>query len=445
MKKQCFLILMGLSIFSSAQAVDLFTVYRQALESDPVLQQADANRKANKEAVPQSVAGLLPALSSSANTTDTRISQQGGSFSSNGFSAAGNQHSYELSLQQPLFNFQSWMQLRAANNSSKQADATYNAALQDLIIRVSTAYFTVLEAQDNLRFISAQKKAVGDQLKQIKDRYEVGMATMTDVYQAQANYDSLNAQEISAQNNIMNSFESLRQITGRTYNQLDLLQDKLPLANPHPENAALWIHAGEHNNWTLIASHYAEQAAKENIRVNYAGHFPTVNAVGQYQNGNGPALGMSTPSNAWSSNVGLQLNVPLFQGGAVVSKTRQAQDQYLSASDQMEITHRQVILQAQEAYNNVMAGISKVEADRIAVTSAKSALESTDAGYKAGTKTILDVLTAQQNLFQSQATLSSDQYSYILSTLALKQAAGSLNAGDVIAINRLLKHPEKLT
>ena len=442
MKRILFLLLTG-GIATNAYATDLYTVYQQALRCDPVLAQADADRNAIQEGVPQSRAGLLPTLSSSANVDDLRNSEQdrrdnfGNGIRSGG---AGNQHSYTLSLSQPLFNFQNWMLLRAAKSTAKQADATYNAALQSLIIRVTTAYFNVLQAQDNLRFIKANKKAIGDQLKQIRERYQVGMATMTDVYQAQANFDSLNAQEIAAQNTVMNNFEALRQITAQSYTELDPLKPGFTLINPQPENSQQWVHAGEKNNWTLLASRYAEQAARENIRVNYAGHFPVVAATGTYQNGNGPAVGVNTNNNAWASDVGVEVTLPLYQGGLVMSKTRQAQDQYLSASDQMIAVHRLVIFQTQEAFNNVMAGISKVNADRIAITSAQSALDSIQAGYQAGTKTILDVLTAQQNLYQAESNLSADQNTYILSTLALKQAAGSLSAGDVLAVNRWLDH-----
>lgn len=428
---------------SNAHATDLFTVYQQALKCDPVLAKAEATRNADQEGVPQSRAALLPTLSSLANVTDLRNSEQNGGNNGNGLrggSLGGNQHSYTLALSQSLFNFQNWMSLRAAKNTAKQADATYNAALQDLIIRVTTAYFNVLGAQDNLRFIKANKNAVGDQLKQIKERYQVGMATMTDVYQAQANYDTLNAQEIAAQNNVMNNFEALRQITGQRYQQLDPLRAGFDLVSPQPANSQQWIRAGENNNWTLLASRFAEQAAKETIRVNYAGHFPTLDATGRYQNGNGPAVGVNTNSNAWATSVGLEVKLPLYQGGLVMSKTRQAQDRYLAASDDMIAAHRLVVFQAQQAFNNVMAGISKVKADRIAITSNQSALDSIQAGYQAGTKTILDVLTAQQNLYQAESTLSTDQNTYILSTLTLKQAAGSLNANDLLAVNRWLEH-----
>jgi len=442
--QRCCLFISGLVLFSSVYASDLWSVYQQALASDPTIMQADATRKANREALPQSAATLLPSLNGTADTQSSHFSQPQFIATNSGTgrntSSTLNSHGYGLTLTQPLFNFQNWMQVRAASAISKQADATYNAALQDLIIRTATAYFNVLQAQDTLLYTNAQKTAVGDQLKQIRARFQVGSATMTDVYQAQANFDSLNSQSITAQNNVANSFEALKQITNRNYTSLDTLKGPFPLISPQPNSGQAWITSAEYHNWSLLADHYAAMSAKENIRVNYAGHFPTINAVGSYERGNNNELGFGTSGAQWKSSAGLQMNVPIFQGGLVVSKTHQAQDQYLAAIDQMESTHRKVILQTQESFNNVISGISKIKADRATVISAQSALDSTNAGYKAGTKTLLDVLTSVQNLYQAKAVLSSDQYAYIINTMTLKQAAGSLNSQDILAINRWLNH-----
>jgi outer membrane protein len=417
-------------------------VYQQALENDPILQAAKATRDANMEALPQSVAALFPNIGATAQTTSVHTSPQnfGGTGVSGGVrrdDESYNQHDYTLTLTQPIFNFQTWMQVRASNDAAKQAQANYNAAQQDLIIRVSTAYFSVLNAQDTLEFTTAQERAVQNQLKQIKDRYQVGLDTMTNVYQAQADYDSLVAARIAAQNAVLNNMEALRSITGRTYISLTPLSHNIPLLTPNPANPEDWIAAGEKNNWKLLSARYASLAAKENIRVNYAGHFPTVNAVGSYQNGNDVGVAPSSQTQ-WESQVGVQVSLPLFQGGAVVSRTRQAQDQYVAASDQMESSRRQVILQVEQAFNNIMAGISKIEADRIAVTSSVSALDSTEAGYKAGTKTLLDNLTSVQNVYQAKTNLAADQYSYLNNTLLLKEAAGSLCGSDIVAVNHWL-------
>lgn len=444
MKKVFFGVITSLVFVKSAYADDLLAVYQQALENDPIIHAAKATRDATMETYPQKLANLFPNIGATGNTTSVHTSLPSpnndpitpGIVISN--DQYYNQHDYTITLTAPIFNFQNWMQVRAASDTAKQAQATYNAALQDLIIRVAAAYFNVLNAQDTLAYTKAQKAAVENQLNQIKQRYEVGLDTMTNVYQAQANYDGLVAESIAAQNTVANNLEALRAITGRTYTDLAPLSHQVPLLMPTPANSQEWIMAGEKNNWTLWASRYAALAAKENIRVNYAGHFPTVNAVGSYQNGND--VGVAPPNETqWKSQVGVQVSLPLFQGGSVVSQTRQAQDQYIAASDQMESARRQVVLQTQQAFNNVVADISKIEADKIALTSSLSALDSTQAGYKAGTKTLLDVLTAQQNVYQARTNLSSDQYSYINNTLMLKQASGSLVGTDVVAINHWLE------
>ncbi len=442
MKKILFGVVTSLVFVKCAYADDLLQVYQQALENDPVIQAAKATRDASMEALPQSVATLLPNIGATAQTSSVHTSERAASFAAGGRGAGDdnsfNQHDYTLRLTQPIFNFQSWMQVRAASAASKQAQATYNAALQNLIVRVATAYFNVLNAQDALQYTAAQEAAVANQLKQIKERYQVGLDTMTNVYQAQADYDSLVAARIAAQNNVQNNMEALRVITGRTYDSLKPLSSEVPLISPEPASPELWIEAGEKNNWTLLAARYATEAAKENIRVSYAGHFPTVNAVGSYQNGNDVGVAPVNKTQ-WESDVGVQVSLPLFQGGAVVSQTRQAQDNYVAAGDQMESSRRQTVLQVQQSYNNVVAGISKIDADKIAVTSSASALDSTQAGYKAGTKTLLDVLTAEQNVYQARTNLAADLYSYINNTLALKQAAGSLSGADVVGVNHWLE------
>lgn len=439
MKKIFFIAVMILS--TPVYAIDLLSVYQQALENDPILKQAGAERDATKETFPQSRAALLPNLSASANTAFTRTSA-GRVNSITGLREGDgyNNHSYGIKLSQPILAVSSWMNLRSASDIAKQADATYAAALQDLIIRVASAYFNVLQAQDNLRYTQAQKVATGTQLKQIKERYEVGLGTMTDVYQAQASYDALTAQEISAKNDIANSLEALRQITGKNYASLVPVHEKFPFVMPEPNDPLQWINAAEKQNWILRAAHYAQLSARENVHANYAEHLPTVAAVGQYQKGNNLSSRLiSTNQEQWASTVGVEVNLPLFQGGYQVSKVREAQDKYASANDHLEATHRQVILETQQAFNNIIASISKIQADQLAITSAQSALDSTRAGFKAGTKTVLDVLTAEQNLYHAQTNYSTDQYAYIINTFTLKKAVGVLCTADVQQINQWLQ------
>ena len=287
----------------------------------------------------------------------------------------------------------------------------------------------------------AQKQANLESLQQITARYEVGLETKTDVDQAQASYDGLVAQEISANNSVTNSMEALRQITGQTYTSLAPLKENMPLINPAPINLDIWVNAAEQKNLTLLAARYAVQAQHEFVRANFADNFPTVDAVGTYQHLAQPnSITNTLPGrqNLNQSTAGVQVTIPIISGGLTVAQTAQAEDNYVLSSDQMEQTHRQVIFNTNQSYNNVMANISKIKADRLAITSNMSALNAIQAGFQAGTKTLLDVLTAQQNVYQAETTNYQDQFNYILSTLALKQAAGTLNPWDLHEINSWL-------
>ncbi len=449
-----------LGLFSGiAESADLLNVFNQAVVSDPEFQAAYATKMANEEGVAISRSALLTQISGSGyaqtnhvNITTTNNSlglSQGtpvGNPIFNGFGIAGNStyntHGYTLNAAQPIFNFADWMLLRQAQATAAEANYTYGAELQALIIRVATAYFNVLLAQDTLTATVAQKQANLESLQQIKAKFEVGLETMTDVDQAQASYDNLVAQEISANNNVTNAMQALKQITDQTYAQLAPLKNNMPLINPNPIDLSDWITVAEQNNLTLLASRYSVQAQHEFVRANFANNFPSLDAVGSY----GHNVFPNSITNAFPGRetenlgtLGVQLTVPIISGGLTVAQTEQAEDNYVAASDQMEETHRLVVFNANQAYNNVMANISKIKADRLAIISNNSALNSINAGFQAGTKTLLDVLTAQQNLYQAETTHYQDQYNYILSTLELKQAAGSLTPKDLIEINGWLQ------
>ena len=378
-------LLLGFAIYNSVahatdfdrNTADFWTVFQQAVQSDPTYQAADASRLSNQEDVPISRAALLPNLSGAANTTANRLHVVSPALNNelDNLGIAGsnnyNTHGYQLNLTQQIFNFADWMQLSQSDAIAQEADYTYGASLQDLIIRVANAYFGVLQAEDTLRYTEAQKQANLESLQQIKARYEVGTQTLTDVDQALASYDALDAQVISASNNVANSMESLRQITGQTYAELAPLKANIPLITPNPVNSEDWVHAAENCNLTLLAARYNVEADRSAIKVAYAGHFPTLDAVGSYQYNvepNSQVGALVGEESASQFSGGLQVAVPIFEGGLVVAQTHQAEDNFNNASDIMEVTHRQVVATARQSYNNVMADISKITADRLAVT-----------------------------------------------------------------------------
>lgn len=416
-------------------AADLLDIYQAALKNDTVYQAAISTRLSTREALPQSVAALLPSINwqatLSSNYQTITQAPPGNPLGSNRFASSG----YSISIKQPLLNVGDWLTVKQASNTSKQADATLGASAQSLIYRVANAYFQVLLAQDNLRLAQSEKAANAKQLDQAKKRVQAGLDAITTVYEAKAADDKSVAAEISAQNALRNSQETIRQITGQTYANLSPFKPILPLLSPQPANVEQWITTATTYNLNLMASRYAMEAARDNIKIKASGHFPTVNLVGSYGRDDGLNIGTTNRNNAV---VGLQLNVPLFSGGAVSSNTRKAEYDFQTASANLDNLYRQVIVTTRQKYNDVLADISKIKAERQAIKSAQLSLDSTQESFTAGTRTIVDVLLAQQNLYDAKRNEASDQYSYLLDSLLLKQEVGTLKPKDLQQINQWL-------
>lgn len=424
--------------FTPAFAANLIDIYKAALNSDPTYQAAVSTRLSQREAIPQSVAALLPNISAQANISNNyqNITQPPSPGQPNGISNFQSQ-GYNISIRQPLFNVNDWLAVRQANNTGKQADLTLAAAAQALIFRVATAYFNVLSAQDTLRLTQAEKAADSTQLNQAQKRVQVGLDALTSVYEAKAAYDKSVATEITAENTLRNNQEALRQLTGQTYSSISRFAKKIPLQIPQPNNIEDWINAAAQNNLKLMAARYGVEVTREKIKMQASGHLPSLSLIGNYGK-------TDTFNNAPSSlnknggTLGLELDVPLFAGGAVSSKTHQAQYDFQTASANLDNTYRMLIINTRQKYNDVLADISKIKAEQQAIKSAQLSLDSTEASYKAGTRTVVDVLIAQQNLYDTKRTAASDQYNYLLDTLLLKQAAGSLKPDDLMQINQFL-------
>jgi len=421
---------------------DLVQVFQQALQNDQTFQAQIATIQSTREGVPIARSYLLPQLTTAGTAQRTYLSNREGTVLPNGETFGVGQFNYNsaqyvINLQQSVFDYALWAGLSAAKYFSKAADAQYTADLQNLIAQTGTAYFNVLSAEDNLRYVEAEKKAVYQQLDQARQQYKVGVIPITNVYQAQAQYDSLLSQEIAAQNNVINQRQNLQVITGVYYNDLASLKNKLPLIMPMPADPAKWVAIATQQNWLIISQKLNAAGFRENIHVQAAGNLPTVTAYGNSigtKQGRGPGGKIDSTNNA----IGLQLEFPVFQGGLVYANTKQAEYNYQNAVAQMGQTYREVVDNAYTSYNNVVSGINQVKADQQAVLSNSSSLRSTIEGYKVGTQTMLDVLQAQQNLYQAEQQFSTDQYSYINATIALKQAAGTLGLNDLLVINTWL-------
>lgn len=421
------LVLSSLSLFSlNLQAEDLQAVYQLATQKDPVVQRAAATRDAAAARIDVSRASLLPTVSLGAEVG--RSSRDNLRFSGTNSSGAS------VQARQSLFNWANWQNLTRAEKVALQNQTVYDVEVQTLIVRVTTAYFNVLKAKDNLTFVAAEKRSVERQLEQTKQRFAVGLTAITDVHEAQAQFDSVVAREISSENELENAREALREITGQYHEQIAQLNtDKFSTSRPTPAIVTDWVNIAEQNNLTLKAQRIALDVSELDIDLAKSGHLPTLDATA--------SVGITKPSGMEredSSSVGISLSVPIYSGGGIEAGVRVAQANYVEVSQALEQSHRSVVRQIRSSFNNVNSQMSQIRALEQAVISAQSALQATEAGFDVGTRTIVDVLLSTRNLFDAQRNLAGARYDYILAQLTLKQAAGNLAEDDLLAINAAL-------
>ncbi|MGK2941652.1 MAG: TolC family outer membrane protein [Immundisolibacter sp.] len=416
-------------------AEDLLAVYRQALQNDAQLQAAEAARDAARELKPQALSFVLPNVQSSAQTSkNTLRTDSFGAFPPGG-TADFNAHSWQVQAVQPLFNWQLIAGLGQADALVRQADNQYRFAEQELMLRTSSRYFGVLSAADNLRFVESEKAAIGRQLEQAKQRFEVGLIAITDIHEAQARYDLTVAQEIEARNELTNAMEALREVTGTGYETLTPLTHSLPLEPPAGESAEIWVTQALDQNPLVAAASEATTAAKKEVERLRAGHFPTLDATATYLNSSAAASRFGAGSDGEDTIYGLQMKLPLFEGGRTSSRVRQAQQQYRQAQQHLEQQRRATSRETRDAYLGVVAAISRVRAFRQAQVSNESALEATELGYRVGTRTSVDALDAERELYRAKRNLATARYDYVLNGLRLEQASGQLSEEDLARVN----------
>lgn len=424
----------------AALAEDLLQIFRGAQGNDPVYASARAARDAGLESLPQGQALLLPTVSASGSTqyNDINISFRGAAPSS---TREGNTNSFSVSLTQPLFNRQNQMVYREAGFKAAQAEAQFAQATQDLIVRVSQAYFDVLASQDSLAFIQAQKVAIAEQLAQAKRNFEVGTATITDTHEAQARYDLASSQEIAAQNDLEIKKRALQQIIGRFPDRLTPIKSAIELNPPRPNSMEDWAQAAETQSFPVRVQEAALEIAKFEVERSRAGHLPTLNLVG---NMGRSAQSLSTfgtssfASDSINRNIGLQLAIPIYAGGSVNSLVRQAIANREKAQQDLESGRRTAALSARQSFLGVTNGMAQVKALEQALVSSETALASNKLGYEVGVRINIDVLNSQQQVFSTKRDLSKARYDTIMAGLKLKAAAATLNEADIEEVNRLL-------
>ncbi|MEI7843290.1 MAG: TolC family outer membrane protein [Gallionellaceae bacterium] len=425
---------------NSAQATDLIEVYQAAQGQDAAFAAARASRQAGQEKQSQGRSYLMPSVNLTANSTFNDINVQ---FPTGSRDLRYNNSGYGVSLVQPLFRQQNWMAYSSAEIQVVISEAQYQAAQHDLILRVAQGYFDVLVAKDNVQLTEAQKQAISEQLEQAKRNFEVGTATITDTYEAQARYDLILAQEINAQSNLEVKKRALQQVTNASTGELRQLGQELKLETPQPLDVEKWVEDAQLHNVQITIAEAAAQLADKEVSRSLGGHLPTIDLVANYAmnsaNGgtfNGTGYG---PADTTSKVVGVQLNMPLFQGGATQSKYREADANREKAKQDLENARRSVAVQTRQAYLGVASGIAQVKALQQALKSSESLLEASKLGQGVGVRTNLDVLNAQQQLFSTRRDLYQAEYNYLISRLRLKAAVGTLSDEDLKGVNQALR------
>lgn len=423
------------SMSTSALADSLAEIYDLAKQNDPQLLSVAAQRDAAFEAINSSRSALLPQINLTAGYNLTR-----GDRDQDGVPTTPtdqNVLSAGIGFSQELYNRASWITLDTAEKTARKSDASYAATQQGLILRVSQAYFEVLRAQDNLVFVRAEKAAVGRQLEQTKQRFEVGLSAITDVHDAQAQYDAVLADEVLAENSLINSYESLREITGQEHKNLNILDTARFSASPSNATAEALLDQAKTENLSLLSARISQDIARDNISLASSGHLPTLSLDGGYNYADTSESQSDNTTDGF--NIGVNLAVPLYTGGNITSKTKQAEFAYVAASEDLEKEYRSVVKDVRAQNNNINASIGALKAYEQSVVSAKSALEATEAGFDVGTRTIVDVLDSTRRLYDANKNLSNARYDYILSVLQLRQAVGTLSEQDVLDVDAGLK------
>ena len=430
MNKRLLSLFISLSLCGTAGAENLLEIYQQAQEKDPQLLESKAQRDAAFEKINEAQAADLPQINLGGDLNYQKTNQDDKQTAGSAGASLG--------LSQSIYRRSNWINSDITEKQATQTDVNYNYEKQSLIVRTADAYFSVLSAKDTLEYSNANLEALKRQLDETQQRYNVGMTAITDVHEAKAAYDLASADVIIAENNLANSYESLRQLTGTEHKQLDLLDTDRFTPAELTNSSDNWMKLAEESNLQLHQQRIAKDIAKQQIDLAKTGHEPTLdlgaNLGSTYTDYKNSGTGYDDGTlNA--GTIGFKFNLPLYQGGAVDSRVKQAQFNYVSASEALEKSHRSIQADLYRNYNDVTGAIGSVRAYQQSVISAESALTATRAGYEVGTRTIVDLLDATRKLYSAKQQLSAARYGYILKLLQLKQTAGNLQEQDLIDVN----------
>jgi len=449
------------SMLSAPTLADtLVDIYELALENDALLKSRVAQYNADIELEKLALAPLLPQARAGYTVTDSETEttspnlfvDEGGGLNTIDVTSVRDTETdgYDVSLSQTLFDLSAWFSWRAGKETTQQARATLSAAQQDLIVRVVQSYFGVLRAQDNLRASQAQERAFERQLEQTRQRFEVGLIAITDVYEAEAARDLAQVTRIVDENNVAVAKENLSVLTGQTPGSLYVLGESFNPRPPEPADRSEWVDFALENNNQLAAARFAEEAARQNAMAFKMGHAPKVTASYRYQDTettgtivqdrNSPFL-FDPDSEQNNETWQIRLDVPLFAGGAISANRRRAAEQFNTARESRINLTRTTVTQARSLHMTVMSDVSRVMARKQSIVSSQSALDATQAGYEVGTRNIVDVLNAQNKLFGAQRDYANSRYDFVINSLRLKEVAGTLSPEDIARLEGFLLAP----
>ncbi len=432
-------LLLCVAFTQTAMGADLLQYYGQAISNDATFASGRAKLEAAREKIPQGRSLLLPQITLGASDTynSTTIVQPPYQTFALSYPSRG----FNLQLTQPLFRWSNFEQFEQSKLQVALAEAQFVQAQEDLIVRVAQAYFDVLQAQDNIAFLGAQKAAISEQLASAERNFEVGTSTITDTREAQSRYDLAISQEIAATSDLEVKEAALELIIGRHPGSLAPLRKGVSLSGPEPASIEPWIEASESQNPVVIQSEASYQIAQRQIEVNRAGYYPTVDLVASRQFNRSPTSIVPPEVGTTSTNaIGVQLSVPIFSGGYTSSTVREAIALEDKAASDLEASRRTAALNVRQSFVGVVSGLSQIKALEAAALSSESSLESNKLGYKLGVRINIDVLNAQQQVFSTQRDLAKARYDTLMNSLKLKSAAGTLKEEDLQLMNALLEH-----
>lgn len=422
---------------SPAHAEGLVDVYSLAKSQNTEVLEAEANYNAALQAHPIARASLLPQIQLDAQTVDNSLETVGQTFGVGSADVDFNSHGYTLRLTQALYNQTFISQLRQSKNTIARARVELDRTKQELLLNTSEAYFDVLAAEDNLRFATAEKNAIQRQLEQAEKRFDVGLASITDVKEAQSSFDLSVAAEIDATIELELARDSLAVITGERVEIFSPLSDRAEFIRPNPNDVHEWIDKALDQNLDILMSEYDTKIAAQEIKINRSQHYPSLEIVASHSDDD--TGGITGSRDVEDTRIGLELNLPIFSGGRAYYQTKESKFLHLASLQAYERIKRQTIQATRDSYHNVVAGISRVRAFERAVESARVAAEATEAGFEVGTRTSIDVLLALRTIFEAERDYARSRYDYLLDTLRLKQASGSLNPDDLVQIDAWLE------